>query len=158
MTPAMDETPADQPREQYIPPWAYDVFVSHAAEDKAEVARPLAIALRELGLSVWYDDFELQVGDILRRKIDAGIAQSRFGVVILSERFFAKDWPQYELDGIVTRHGVGAQNILPIWHRVTKEYIIARSPSLANIIALNTSTLTIAEIAAEIARVVRPPE
>ena len=93
MPSSSDETPA----EHHIPPWEYDAFVSHAGEDKAEVARPLAEALRELGLAVWYDEFELRIGDNLRRKIDAGIANSRFGIVILSEHFFAGQWPQYEL-------------------------------------------------------------
>lgn len=158
MTPAMDELPDYQPRDQHIPPWEYDAFISHAGEDKDEVARPLAIALGELGLSVWYDEFELRIGDNLRRSIDAGIANSKFGIVILSEHFFAKQWALHELDGIITRHGVSAQNILPIWHRVTKEYVTAQSPSLANIIALTTSAFTIEEIAAEIASVIRGRE
>ena len=155
---ATDEIPDYRPCYQHIPAGAYDVFISHAGEDKDEVARPLAFALRELGLSVWYDEFELRIGDNLRRSIDDGIANSRFGVVILSEHFFAKQWSQYELDGMVTRHGVSAQNILPIWHRVTKEYIIAQSPTLAGVIALATRSLTIAEIAAEIASVIRSRE
>lgn len=141
--------------DQRLPTPEYDVFISHAAEDKDEVALPLAIALRDLGLSVWYDDFELRIGHSLRREIDAGIASSKFGVVILSEHFFAKQWSRYELDGLVTRHGLSTQNILPIWHRITKEYVIAQSPALAGVIALSTSSLTIAEIAAEIARVIR---
>ena len=55
----------------------------------------------------------------------------------------------------MTRHGLSTQNILPIWHRITKDYVIAQSPALAGVIALPTSSFTIAEIAAEIARVVR---
>ena len=157
MTPTA-EIPDEQPREQHIPAREYDAFISHADEDKAEVARPLAVALRELGLSVWYDEFELRIGDNLRLKIDEGIANSRFGVVILSEHFFAKQWSRYELDGLVTKQDTDEQNILPIWHRVTKEYIISQSPSLAGVIALTTSALTIAEIAAEIARVIRDRE
>ena len=154
----MPSSPDETPVEHHIPPWEYDAFISHAGEDKAEVARPLAEALRALGLLVWYDEFELRIGDNLRRKIDDGIAKSKFGIVILSEHFFAKQWPQYELDGIVIRHGIGAQNILPIWHRVTKEHIISQSPSLASVIALTTSALTIEEIAAEIASVIQGRE
>ena len=136
------------------PTKAYDVFISHATEDKEEVVRPLALALREQGLSVWYDEFALRIGDSLRRKIDAGIAQSRFGVVILSEQFFAKQWPQYELDGIVTMRLTGAQTILPIWHKITKSEVIAQSPVLADTIARSTTDCTIEEIAAEIAEVI----
>ncbi|MBL7152784.1 MAG: toll/interleukin-1 receptor domain-containing protein [Phycisphaerae bacterium] len=35
----------------------YDVFVCHASEDKDSV-EPFAEALRDKGLSVWYDRFE----------------------------------------------------------------------------------------------------
>ncbi|WP_380169628.1 DUF1883 domain-containing protein [Jannaschia sp. R86511] len=81
----------------------WDVFISHASEDKSAVARPLRDALVAHGVKVWFDAFELGIGDSLRRKIDQGLARSTFGVVILSSAFFAKDWPQYELDGIVTQ-------------------------------------------------------
>lgn len=135
------------------PEW--DVFVSHATEDKDEVVRPLANALQALGLRVWFDEFELRIGDSLRRKIDGGLARSRFGVVVLSHAFFSKNWPQYELDGLVTREMTGEQIILPLWHKITKAEVIAFSPSLADKLARSTSELTIEEIAGEIASLVR---
>ena len=134
---------------------AYDVFISHATEDKDDLVRPLAKALVDEGLRVWYDEFELRIGDSLRRKIDAGLAKSRFGVVVLSHAFFAKNWPQYELDGLVTREMTGEQIILPLWHRITKAEVIAHSPSLADKVARNTSDFTIEEIAREIADVIK---
>lgn len=131
---------------------ADDVFISHASEDKDDLVRPLAEALRERGVSVWYDEFSLRIGDSLRRKIDQGLATCRFGVVVLSEAFFAKDWPQYELDGLVARQmGGGGQLILPLWHNLSKDQLLAKSPSLADLKALRTSDLTVAEIADEIA-------
>ena len=133
----------------------YDVFVSHANEDKDEVVRPLAHALQAAGLRVWYDEFELRIGDSLRRKIDMGLAKSRFGVVVLSASFFGKGWTNYELDGIVTRAVSGDQVLLPIWHEVTKKQVIEYSPSLADKLARNTATRTVEEIAAEIAEVIR---
>ena len=51
----------------------WDVFISHASEDKEEVARPLARALQEEGYCVWLDDNELSLGDSLRLKIDEGL-------------------------------------------------------------------------------------
>ena len=63
----------------------YDVFVAHASEDKEAIVRPLAHALRADGLVVWYDEFELKMGDSLRRKIDHGLAKSRVGLVVLSD-------------------------------------------------------------------------
>jgi hypothetical protein len=132
----------------------FDVFVSYASEDKDAVARPLALGLQSLGLAVWFDEFELRIGDSLRRKIDAGIARSRFGVVVLSKPFFAKGWSQYELDGLVTMAVSGKQVLLPLWHNISKDEVIQASPSLADKIALRTSDYGIDEIAAEIAAVV----
>jgi hypothetical protein len=134
----------------------YDVFISHASEDKDTVVRPLAEALREHGLEVWYDEFTLKIGDSLRRKIDSGIARSRFGIVVLSPPFLAKGWPQYELDGLVTKSVTGQQILLPLWHGISKDEVMSHSPSLADKVALRTSDYTIAEIAEEITSVVRP--
>ncbi len=133
----------------------FDVFISHASEDKDEVVRPLAEALKQGGLAVWYDEFELRIGDSLRRKIDSGLARSRFGVVVLSQEFFRKGWPNYELDGLVTRAVSGEQVLLPIWHNITKKEVIQHSPSLADKLARSTATHTVEEIAAEIIEVVK---
>lgn len=133
----------------------FDVFISHASEDKDEVVRPLANALKASGLSVWYDEFELRIGDSLRRKIDKGLASSRFGVVVLSKAFFGRGWPEYELDGLVTRSVSGEQILLPIWHNVSKKEVIGYSPSLADKLARSTGTHTVEEIAAEIVDVIQ---
>lgn len=135
----------------------FDVFISHTSEDKAEVVRPLATALRDAGLSVWYDEFELRIGDSLRRKIDKGLANSRFGVVVLSRAFFGRGWPEYELDGLVTRAVSGEQVLLPIWHNVTKREVMDYSSSLADRVARSTGTHTVEEIAAEIVNVIGNP-
>lgn len=136
----------------------FDVFISHASEDKEDVVRPLAVALQSSGLSVWYDEFELRIGDSLRRKIDKGLSSSRFGVVVLSKNFFGKGWPEYELDGLVTRAVSKEQILLPIWHNVSKREVIQYSASLADRLARSTSTHTVEEIADEIVDVIRQPE
>lgn len=133
----------------------FDVFISHASEDKDAVVRPLAVALQSGGLRVWYDEFELKIGDSLRRKIDKGLARSRFGVIVLSQSFFGKGWPNYELDGLVTKAVTGEQVLLPIWHNISKQEVIEYSPSLADKLARSTATHTVEDIAAEIVGVVR---
>jgi hypothetical protein len=135
----------------------FDVFISHASEDKDDLVRPLAHALQAGGLSVWYDEFELRIGDSLRRKIDRGLASSRFGIVVLSKFFFGKGWTEYELDGLVTRTVTGDQILLPVWHNVTKAEVVGYSPSLADRVARSTATHTVEEIAAEIVDVIRTP-
>lgn len=132
----------------------YDVFISHASEDKNEVVRPLANALKEKGLNVWYDEFELKIGDSLRRKIDQGLSRSRFGIVVISKAFIKKGWTNYELDGLMTKAVSGQQTLLPIWHNITKQEVIDYSPSLADKVARNTAQETVEEIADEIAEMI----
>lgn len=133
----------------------WDVFISHATEDKDDVAIPLRNALVALGVTVWLDKTELVVGDSLRRKIDQGIRSSRFGIVVLSKHFFAKGWTNHELDGLVTRTIAGEQSLLPIWHHINATDVRAYSPSLADRVALDTEAVAIDEIASQIAAVVK---
>ena len=132
----------------------YDVFISHASEDKDSVVRPLAIALKNKGVNVWYDEFELKIGDSLRRKIDHGLSKSKFGIVVISRSFIKKGWTNYELDGLMTKAISGQQILLPIWHDITKQEVIDYSPSLADKVARNTSQETVEEIAEEIAELI----
>lgn len=132
----------------------HDVFISHASEDKDDFVRPLANALINEGLDVWYDEMTLRIGDSLRQKIDKGLANSRVGLVVLSPAFINKGWTNYELDGIVTRTVSGEQILLPIWHNITKQQVVDFSPSLADKVARSTATHTIEEIAREIAELI----
>lgn len=131
----------------------YDVFVSHASEDKEDFVKPLVEVLQAAGYKVWYDEFALKVGDSLRRSIDNGLKNSRYGIVVFSNAFFAKNWTQYELDGLVTREMEGHKVILPIWHMVSKNQVQNYSPTLADKKAINSSLSTIDEIVEQLAEV-----
>lgn len=133
----------------------YDVFISHSSEDKDDFVRPLTLELQNLGVKVWYDEFELKLGDSLRRSIDKGLINSKYGIVILSTSFFNRNWTQYELDGFVNREMNGMKVILPIWHKVSKDEVQKFSPSLADKVALNSSVYSIKEIAEEINTLVK---
>ena len=164
MLPEIEESPLSEipslVRDNIPPPTesggeTHDVFISHASEDKEDFVRPLANALIQEGLNVWYDEMTLRIGDSLRQKIDKGLANSRVGLVILSPSFIKKGWTNYELDGIVTRAVSGEQELLPIWHNITKQQVVDFSPSLADKVARSTATHTIEEIANEIAELLR---
>lgn len=129
----------------------WDVFISYATEDKDQVATPLAKALDDRGISVWYDDFELQAGDSLIERIDEGIARCQFGLVILSNSFFGKDWPEYELKGLKTRAIGGDIKLIPVWHEISEGEVQSYSAPLADTFALSTSKLGIDKIAENIA-------
>ncbi|SSC25061.1 Toll/interleukin-1 receptor homology (TIR) (chaperone) [Klenkia terrae] len=143
-----------EPEGEVLGGQTWDVFLSHATEDKASVALPLRDALTERGVTVWLDKTEIKIGDSLRRKIDEGIRSSRYGVVVLSPSFFAKGWTNLELDGLVTRSVAGEQSMLPIWHEVSAEQVRGYSPSLADKRALSTGEFDIEEMADQIAEAV----
>lgn len=118
----------------------FDVFISHASEDKESIARPLYRELVAKGCKVWFDEAVLQLGDSLNRKINEGLSKCRYGVVILSPDFFQKEWPQRELDGLVARETAsGDKAILPIWHQIDRHGVVAYSPTLADRIAALSS-------------------
>lgn len=128
-----DETSQNQDMSQW------DVFISHASEDKEGFVQPLAELFKTHGLKVWYDQFTMTVGDSLRRSIDKGLARSRFGIVVLSPDFLKKEWPQRELDGLVAREVDGVKVILPVWHRLGRKEVLAYSPTLADKIAASSA-------------------
>lgn len=134
----------------------YDIFICHASEDKESFVRPLAEALRAKHVEVWFDEFSLKLGDSIRRSIDKGLRQSRFGIVVLSLTFFEKNWPQYELDGLVEREMKGNDKIiLPLWHGVTHDHVMQYSPALAGRKAVS-SERGIREVVNEILEAIRP--
>jgi hypothetical protein len=114
----------------------YDLFISHATEDKDGFVRQLAERLKEENVEVWYDEFSLNIGDSLRESIDRGLSQSHFGLVVLSPNFFKKKWTKRELNALFAREEDGV--ILPIWHQINRAGILEHSPMLADIVALNS--------------------
>ena len=114
-------------------PMKYDVFICHASEDKSGFVRPLAEKLSKLHLEVWYDEFSLTIGDSLTQKIDEGLKESKYGIVVLSKAFFQKPWAKRELISLSQRELYEKEDIiLPIWHDIDIDEVIQFSPSLAD--------------------------
>ncbi|QDT24354.1 toll/interleukin-1 receptor domain-containing protein [Gimesia chilikensis] len=117
----------------------WDLFISHASEDKDEIVRPLANIFSANNVNVWYDEFEFEIGDNLRETIENGLRNSRYGLVVLSQHFFEKYWPKRELDGLITLETTGNDRILPIWHKVTAEDVKKHVLLLAGRYGLSTN-------------------
>jgi hypothetical protein len=135
----------------------HDAFICHASENKLDVARPLAERLRAAGLDIWYDEFSLKLGDSLRESIDHGLADSRFGVVVLSPDFFAKRWPQAELSALFTKDLLGMGVILPVWHNITQSEVASHSPLLADRYAATTAD-GLARVLEQVLDVIEPDQ
>lgn len=130
----------------------YDLFVSHAFEDKEDFVDELVAELKQLDLKIWYDTDRLKIGDSMREKIDKGLSKSRYGVVILSPNYIAdnKYWTKTELNALFQKETVNGKTILPIWHNLTKKQVTGYSPIIADRKAFTTAQYTAKEIAREI--------
>lgn len=132
----------------------YDVFVSHAWEDKESFADEFVKELNKLNLRVWYDTSQIKWGDSMRAKIDEGLKRSKFGVVVLSPDYIkeGKYWTKAELDGLFQLESVNGKTLLPVWHNLTKKEVMAYSPIIASRLAMTTASMTPSEIAGELAK------
>lgn len=119
----------------------FDVFICHASEDKPFV-NSLAEAIKNVGLDVWYDDFQLDWGDDLKPAIDSGLKNSEFGIVVFSKSFLKrKKWTEYELNGLFASEKKGKKVVLPVWHDITREDMFQYSPTLSDRIALHSNSI-----------------
>ena len=109
-------------------------FVSHATEDQADFVLPLVEALKD-DFEVWYAPYNLTLGDSLLQKINQGLRDCDYGIVVLSPAFFSKRWPQAELDGLFALETENRKVILPIWKDVDAEDVKRFSPILAGRLA-----------------------
>lgn len=75
--------------------FTHDVFLSYSSVDKL-VVRDLAVRLRDRGLRVWLDDWEIQPGDSIPSKIESGLENSSVLVLCMSEHALGSDWPRLE--------------------------------------------------------------
>ncbi len=133
-------------------PEEYDVFVSHAFEDKEDFVDDLVAEMRKLDLKVWYDSDKLKWGDSMREKIDRGLSKSKYGIVVLSPNYIAeqKYWTKAELNGLFQVETINGKTILPIWHNLTKKQVVEYSPIIADRKAMTTASMTAEEIANEL--------
>jgi len=136
------------------PAAVYDVFVSHAWEDKESFANEFVEELTALGVSVWYDKDKIAWGDPMRARIDDGLRKSKFGVVVISPNYIAdgKYWTKTELDGLFQLESVNGKMLLPIWHNITNREVMDYSPIIAGRLAMTTASMTPKEIADELVK------
>lgn len=127
----------------------YDVFISHAWEDKEDFVDELVKEMRNCDLKVWYDTDKLKWGDSMREKIDKGLSRSKYGVVVLSPNYISENkyWTKAELNALFQVETINGKTILPIWHQLTKKQVTEYSPIIADRKALTTADFTAKEMA-----------
>ncbi|HTF06237.1 MAG TPA: toll/interleukin-1 receptor domain-containing protein [Bacteroidia bacterium] len=110
---------------------AYDVFISHAFEDKNSFANELAMELTKSGLKVWYSGYQLKLGDSIAGSINQALKGATFGIVVISPIYLKKQWAMNELNALFAQETEQIR-ILPILHNITVEGIKEHFPILAD--------------------------
>lgn len=120
-------------------PYKYDIFISYAVEDKADIVNELVEKLSECGIKVWYASHKLKAGRGVRETIKEGLNNSRHAVVILSHNYFAKEWPKKELQILWAYEKNPERKIIPVWHNISEKEIFQYDPFLFNKFAICSS-------------------
>ncbi len=110
----------------------FGFFISYASEDKL-LAFEIAKHLKSFGINSWFDETEVKIGDSIIEKINAGLNQTKCGILIFSPNFIKKNWTKYEHDVLLRQHIEQGKQIFPIWHKIKKEEVEEFSPAMANI-------------------------
>jgi len=117
----------------------YDVFISHANQDKVGYVDELYLALRKLGVQIFYDTEVLSWGDNWKQVILDGTAKSEFAIIVISENFFGREWTERELDEFLKRQNANGQKIvLPLLHNISLDTLKAQYPFLSDIQVIDT--------------------
>ncbi|MCB1805322.1 MAG: toll/interleukin-1 receptor domain-containing protein, partial [Candidatus Competibacteraceae bacterium] len=110
-----------------------DVFLCHASEDKAAVVRPLARAFAANTISCWLDEAEIKWGDSISDKVNQGLRDAHFAILVLSPATLQKHWQQREINAVLNLEaGSGEVRALPLLVGTNDEVqtIIAHYPLL----------------------------
>lgn len=130
-----------------------DLFLCHAWEDRRGVATELNDLLVAEGVSVWFSEKDIQLGQPFMREIDRGLAKSRAGLVLITpallERVNNRGVSDKELSELLAR-----DQLIPVVHGTTYEEVRKVSPLLGSRHGLDTAEDSMEVIAIKIAELV----
>jgi TIR domain len=131
-----------------------DLFLCHAWDDRRGVATELNDLLEAVGVSVWFSEKDILLGQPFMREIDRGLAKSRTGLVLITpallERVNNRGVSDKELSELLAR-----DLLIPVVHGATYEEVRKVSPLLGSRNGLNTAEDSMKAIATKIAELVR---
>ena len=105
----------------------YDIFVSHCHKDKLKYVDDLVAELKKLEIKVFYDTDEITWGDNIREKIDNGLQNSELAIIVISRKYFGRNWTEYEIKELFKRQfSEGRKLILPILYRINKSDLVEK--------------------------------
>lgn len=90
------------------------VFISHSSVDKPLVDK-LVAEISSIGVKVWYDKFDITLGDSVPGKINEGLSKAKYFIIVLSNASINSKWVQEELNAALMKQiNMNGTFILPI--------------------------------------------
>ena len=92
-----------------------DLFICHSSKDKINIVEPLLKQLDNKKIKYWYDNAEIKWGDSLIKKVNEGLSISKYVLVIISENFIHKPWPNSEMEAALNlEYSKDVTKVLPL--------------------------------------------
>ena len=92
----------------------FDVFISHASEDKEAIARPIFEACSKLGLKCFLDEAHIGWGQSFTQKINTALGSARTVLAIVSPVSVTKEWPVVEVNTALSLEVSGQKKVVPL--------------------------------------------
>lgn len=116
-----------------------DFFISHSSDDKPTFVKKLVDHLIINGATLFYDEYNINLGDSISESINRGLTQSNNAIVVLSQSFFLKPWTNGEIQAIFNKHLSQGYKIILVYHNITHDDVVERYPLLADKKSINSS-------------------
>ncbi|MEM7370675.1 MAG: TIR domain-containing protein [Bacteroidota bacterium] len=116
----------------------FDVFISHAVEDKYDFTEAFVTELERHGLKVWYSSEQLGPGSKISYEVDKAISQSAYCIAVVSPAYLDHKWTMDEYRAFYAKETACHSIIIPIWHRTTYEEVKEKSPLMADRFAISS--------------------
>ena len=129
------------------------IFLCHAWDDRQGAAKELNDLLVGQGVSVWFSENDIGLGEPFLRAIDKGLAKSRIGIVLVTpsllNRLPSGGVADKELSVLLQR-----DQLVPVIHNTTYDALREVSPMLASRNGLDTAEMPMTDVAAKLAELV----
>ncbi|MCG8441873.1 MAG: TIR domain-containing protein, partial [Caulobacterales bacterium] len=111
---ALDPKPSSFVRQMVFRGDDYDVFISHAREDKETIARPIFEACERRGLKAFLDEEHIGWGDSFSMKINVALGAAKYVVAVVTQHSVSKDWPLAEMNTALAMEVDGHKVVVPV--------------------------------------------
>ncbi|MGE3228642.1 MAG: TIR domain-containing protein [Hyphomicrobium sp.] len=110
----LDPNPSKFIRQMVFGADDFEIFISHAREDKAAIARPIHEACARLGLKAFLDEEHIGWGESFTKKINTALGAARTVVAVVSSNSVGKEWPLAEVNTALALEISGQKRVLPV--------------------------------------------